>query len=382
MKDFLLRESVGDNLVPELAKIGFDESYRAKAANKYRYKNFKIYPLNPAQANILKQTALSVGADCATHRNVITGTIEESAVILGGSVSELRLISQKLKLQPFSLSKVADKIEEVLNADRNRKTKIVGVLNVTPDSFSDGGLYTDSDKACRHLVQMIEDGADMIDIGAESTRPQAEDVSVAIQIERLKPVLSFLEKENLKTKVSVDTRSSEVANFVLNMGVHFINDVSGFDYDAKMPEVIGRYGAGVMLQHSKGTPKEMQDNPTYDDVIGEIYDSLRDKTELAKSFGIEDIIVDPGIGFGKKREDNFEILDKIEEFYGLNYPVMAGVSRKSFLGVKADNNSLKDSLTLAVSYPLVKSGVDYLRVHNVKLHAELIKLVNYNCPLS
>ena len=382
MKDFLLREIVGDNLVPELAKIGFDESYRAKAANKYRYKNFKIYPLNPAQANILKQTALSVGADCATHRNVITGTIEESAVILGGSVSELRLISQKLKLQPFSLSKLADKIEELLNADRNRKTKIVGVLNVTPDSFSDGGLYTDSDKACRHLVQMIEDGADMIDIGAESTRPQAEDVSVAIQIERLKPVLSFLEKENLKTKVSVDTRSSEVANFVLNMGVHFINDVSGFDYDAKMPEVIGRYGAGVILQHSKGTPKEMQDNPTYDDVIGEIYDSLRDKTELAKSFGIEDIIVDPGIGFGKKREDNFEILDKIEEFYGLNYPVMAGVSRKSFLGVKADNNSLKDSLTLAVSYPLVKSGVDYLRVHNVKLHAELIKLVNYNCPLS
>ncbi len=382
MKDFLLREIVGDNLVPELAKIGFDESYRAKAANKYRYKNFKIYPLNPAQANILKQTALSVGADCATHRNVITGKIEESAAILGGSVSELRLISQKLKFQPFSLSKLADKIEELLNADRNRKTKIVGILNVTPDSFSDGGLYTDSDKACRHLVQMIEDGADMIDIGAESTRPQAEDVSVAIQIERLKPVLSFLEKENLKTKVSVDTRSSEVANFVLNMGVHFINDVSGFDYDAKMPEVIGRYGAGVILQHSKGTPKDMQDNPTYDDVIGEIYDSLRDKTELAKSFGIEDIIVDPGIGFGKKREDNFEILDKIEEFYGLNYPVMAGVSRKSFLGVKADDNSLKDSLTLAVSYPLVKSGVDYLRVHNVKLHAELIKLVNYNCPLS
>ena len=153
MKEFVLRE-ITEISVNELEKIGFDPSYRAKALNKYRYKNIKISPLTSAQANILKQTALSCGADCATHRNVITGDIEESAVILGGSISELRQIAQKLKYQPFSLSVLSEKIEGLLEDKPRSSTKITGILNITPDSFSDGGKYLDENSACKHLIEM------------------------------------------------------------------------------------------------------------------------------------------------------------------------------------------------------------------------------------
>ena len=221
---------------------------------------------------------------------------------------------------------------------------------------------------------MIEDGADLIDIGAESTRPGAEDVEPKIQIERLKPLLDKIQKENITFPMSIDTRSSEVARFALDYGIEIINDVSGLEYDPKMVDVAAEYGAGIIIQHSKGNPAVMQQNPVYDDVIEEIYSKLLKKVDFAHSKGIKNIIIDPGIGFGKTKKDNFEILDRIEEFYSLNCPVMVGVSRKSLLGVNGENNELKDSLSAVISYPLIKSGVDYLRVHNVKLHKQLISL--------
>lgn len=382
MKEFVLRE-ITEISVNELEKIGFDPSYRAKALNKYRYKNIKISPLTSAQANILKQTALSCGADCATHRNVITGDIEESAVILGGSISELRQIAQKLKYQPFSLSVLSEKIEGLLEDKPRSSTKITGILNITPDSFSDGGKYLDENSACKHLIEMIKDGADMIDIGAESTRPFSQGVSAKEQIKRLTPVLNFIEKENFSIPISVDTRSSEVADFVLNKGVQYINDISGFNFDSHLPKVVSKYGAGVILQHSKGTPENMQENPVYDDLMGEIYTKLQEKIQLAESFGIKNIIIDPGIGFGKSKEDNYEILNRIEELYFLGKPVMVGASRKSFLGLEKNTDDMvKDALTLAVSYPLFQKKVDFLRVHNVKLHKQLSGRVNYIYPYS
>ena len=267
MDKFSLRKIKTDNMEAELDSIGFDSSYVKLASEKYKFVNLKIYNLNSAQANILKQTALSLGTDCATNKNVIIHNIENSNVILGGSISQLKKISQKLKSQPFSLAALASKIEEALTEKERGRTKIVGILNVTPDSFSDGGLYLNPENACKHLVEMIRDGADMIDIGAESTRPYSVSVSDSEQIERLRPVLNFIQKEGVKIPISVDTRSAEVADFALNNGVDYINDVSGFDYDLKMSEVISKYNAGVILQHSKGTPENMQDNPSYNDVI-------------------------------------------------------------------------------------------------------------------
>lgn len=364
----MIKKLVSKDIEAELAKIGFDAAYRYKASDKYRYKLLKILGLSIAQANIIKQTALSCGSDCAVHREVITGKIEKSDAIIGGSISELKRISEKLKHQPFSLPILAAEILEELK-ETERKTKLVGIVNVTPDSFSDGGKYFDSKSACEHFFQLIEDGADMIDIGAESTKPFAEAVSDEIQIQRLEPVLK--EIKNADIPVSIDTRSSKVARFALEHGVKIINDVSGMEYDPMIADVAAEYNAGIIIQHSNG---RTENKPEYNDVVEEVYLNLLNKLEFAKSKGIENIILDVGIGFGKKREDNYMILNRIEEFFSLHNPLMVGVSRKSLLG--DFDNETKDALTLAVSYPLIQKGVDYLRVHNVKLHKQLLALAD------
>lgn len=374
MENFKLKELVTQDIEHELEKIGFDSSYIKKAADKYRYKTIKIFDLSIAQANILKQTALTFGADCAVNREILTAKKLKTDTILGGSYSQLIKIAEKLKQQPFAMKVLSKNILELL-INKPRTTKIVGILNVTPDSFSDGGLYTDIKSAQKHLISMINDGADVIDIGAESTRPYSEEVPAEEQIKRLTPILKFIKSENLKTLTSVDTRSSIVAEFALDNGVNIINDVSGFDYDSLMPKIISKYQAQVIIQHSQGLPNNMQNNPTYSDVVEEIYKSLQSKLHLATDAGIKNIILDVGIGFGKSQKDNFEILNRIEEFYSLNSPIMVGVSRKSLLGLSNSNdNTLKDSLTLAISYPLIQKEVDYLRVHNVKLHKMLCEL--------
>lgn len=374
MENFKLKELVTQDIEHELEKIGFDSSYIKKAADKYRYKTIKIFDLSIAQANILKQTALTFGADCAVNREILTAKKLTTDTILGGSYSQLIKIAEKLKQQPFAMKVLSKNILELL-INKPRTTKIVGILNVTPDSFSDGGLYTDIKSAQKHLISMINDGADVIDIGAESTRPYSEEVPAEEQIKRLTPILKFIKSENLKTLTSVDTRSSIVAEFALDNGVNIINDVSGFDYDSLMPKIISKYQAQVIIQHSQGLPNNMQNNPTYSDVVEEIYKSLQSKLHLATDAGIKNIILDVGIGFGKSQKDNFEILNRIEEFYSLNSPIMVGVSRKSLLGLSNSNdNTLKDSLTLAISYPLIQKEVDYLRVHNVKLHKMLYEL--------
>ncbi len=371
MQNFVLREVSSNDIENELNLIGFDSSYLKKAAEKFRYKNIKVYDLTPAQANILKQTALIYGADCAVNRNVITGQIEKSEAILCGSFSQLGKIAAKLKGQPFKLGLLADDIIEILHAKQS-KTKLVGILNITPDSFSDGGLYFDSDAAIRKLEELINDGADMVDIGAESTRPGAEKVSAEEQIRRLKGVFEYIEKSDLNVKISVDTRNSDVADFVLNHGADYINDVSGFEYDSKLAEVVAKYNAGIIIQHSKATPAE---TPSYENVADELFLALKEKVRIARDFGISNIIIDPGIGFGKSREDNFKILDNIKAFYSLQCPVMVGISRKRLLGAENNDNNLKDAFTLAYSYPLILAGVDYLRVHNVRLHKTFLNSI-------
>ena len=374
MNNFVFKEIKNKDLNKELDLIGFDKAYQLKFQDKMNYKNIKIFNLNLAQANILKQTALIFGADCAINRNVIIGNIEKSDVILCGSISQLRKISEKLISQPFKLKILAEQILDLLDNQTKNKTKLVGILNITPDSFSDGGLYLNKDLAIKHLLTLIEEGADIIDIGAESTRPYSTSVDTNTQIERLKPVLTFIQKENLKLEISVDTRDSNVADFALNNGVEIINDVSGFDFDNKMPDIIKKYDANIIIQHSKGDPSSMQNNPHYNNLIEDIFFNLKNKIELAEEKGIKNIVIDPGIGFGKTREHNLEILNRIEEFYSLKKPIMVGLSRKSFLG-NFDNNQDKDALSLALSYPLIKSGVDYLRVHNVKLHKNILNLI-------
>ena len=256
--------------------------------------------------------------------------------------------------------------------------KIVGILNLTTNSFSDGGEFYEFDKAVEHLNEMINDGAGVIDIGAESTKPYSEPVSDAEQLSKLVPLLEYIKENNIKIPVSIDTRSAKVAQKCLELGADIINDVSGFDYDEKMPEVIAEFNAKVIIQHSKGTPQNMQDKPVYENLMDEIYLGLKNKIDIAVSKGIKrgNIIVDPGIGFGKTREDNFEIIERIEELYSLGCPVMLGISRKSLLNMPDEDNFTKDIFTLALNAVAINKKVDYIRVHNVKLHRKFLDIFN------
>lgn len=380
MHDFVLREIKKTNIENELKKIGFDKSYTHKAKEKFEYKNIKIYSLKPAMANIIKQTSLSVGCDCATHREVITGKIENSDCILGGSVSQIKKVAEKLKFQPFGLKKLGEELEKLCpplaggpKSVISRRTQLVGILNLTPNSFSDGGMYNDFERAKEHLLELINDGADIVDIGAESTKPYSKAVPAKEQLEKLLPIIDFAKG---KIPLSIDTRSSEVAEECLNAGANIINDVSGFDYDEKMADIIAKYNVPVIIQHSKGMPENMQNSPVYADLMEEIFLNLRKKVDFARSKGIENIIIDPGIGFGKSREDNFEIIRRVEEFESLGCPIMLGISRKSLLNMQNSDNFDKDIYTTAINALAIERNVDYIRVHNVKMHKKLIDLMS------
>ncbi|MBO6180853.1 dihydropteroate synthase [bacterium] len=378
MHDFLVKKLSTNNLESELLNIGYDSSYAFKGKEKFEYLNFKIFGITSAQGNILKQLALSVGADCATHKLVITGQIEKSDCILGGNLSQLKTISQKLQLQPFGLKDLGQKLEEKICIKDFVKTKIMGILNVTPDSFSDGGQYFSTEDAIKHLNKLISDGADIIDIGAESTKPGAKEVSADEQLKRIIPVLNYINKNKIDIPISIDTRNSEVANVCAGLGASVINDVSGLEFDKNMADVVAKYGLKVVIQHSKGIPENMQKNTEYENLTDDIFKFLKNKIDYALSKGIlkENIIIDAGIGFGKTREQNFEILHRWKEFQSLDCPVMLGVSRKSLLDMPNSANEEKDLYTLALNSILINENIDYIRVHNVKIHKKLLEILN------
>lgn len=379
MHDFLIKEISNSDIEKELVQIGFDKTYTNKAKDKFEYKNFKIFDLNCAQANILKQTALTVGADCGTHREVITGKIEKSCVILGGSISQLQKIGQKLQFQPFGLKHLGEKLQSINKLKYPKQTQIMGVLNITTNSFSDGGDFLDFENAKKHLNQLIIDGADIIDIGAESTKPYSKPISSEEQLKRLVPILEYIKLKEIKTPISIDTRNAEVAQKCIDFGVSIINDVSGFDFDKKMADVIANNPQiKIILQHSQGTPETMQDAPHYENLMDEIFINLKTKIDFALSKGIkkENIIIDPGIGFGKTKAHNMEILKRWQELKTFGCPILIGLSRKSLLGMPEATNEEKDIYTLALDSVLITQKIDYIRVHNVKLHKTFQGMLN------
>ena len=389
MDIFKLKELKNTDLETELEAIGFDKSYRHKAMDKYRYKTIKIFDLTLPQANILKQTAISVGADCGLHREVLTSKVEKTDCILGGSFSQLKKITQKLHLQPFKLAQLAELIEKNLDFKLApltikqtvfdfKKPYIVGVINLTNNSFSDGGDFFEIENAKKHLLELIEDGADIIELGAESTKPFAAAISDEAQLEKLLPMLEFIKTQEIKTPISIDTRSAFVAKKCVESGADIINDVSGFDFDKEMAKTVAQLSVPVIIQHSKGTPENMQVNPNYENLMDEIFLDLKSKIESALEAGIkqENIIADAGIGFGKTTEHNFEIIKRIEELFSLNCSIMLGVSRKSLLNMNEESNEMKDIFTLALNAIVIDKKVNFIRVHNVKLHRKLIDLLN------
>ncbi|MEK6673112.1 MAG: dihydropteroate synthase [Nitrospirota bacterium] len=253
--------------------------------------------------------------------------------------------------------------------DFSNKTCIMGVLNVTPDSFSDGGLYYHRDVAVEHALRLADEGADIIDIGGESTRPGSEPVSLDEEIRRTIPVIEILAKK-VNIPISIDTYKPAVAERALGAGASIVNDISGLRSDPEMPKVVARYKVPVVIMHIKGKPKDMQVNPVYEALIPEIMDYLRGSIRLAVESGIKEdmIIIDPGIGFGKTFDHNLEILKNLNEFALLGKPLLAGPSRKAFIGKILGDLPASERFegTAAAVAIAVMNGANIIRVHDVK----------------
>ncbi len=257
------------------------------------------------------------------------------------------------------------------------KPFLMGILNVTPDSFSDGGKYINYENAVNHALEMIDEGADIIDIGGESTRPGSEPVTAEEELNRVIPVIREILNKRPDTLLSIDTYKSRVASTALEAGVKIVNDISGFSFEPEIAEVCKHYKATAILMHIRGTPKTMQNNTEYDEVISDIYDFLRIQTDFALQKGIENIIIDPGIGFGKSVKDNFKIIKRLKDFKSLGFPILIGVSRKSFIGKTLNLEINKRDLpTAAVEAVAVFSGARIIRTHNVKNGKQIIKLLS------
>ena len=265
------------------------------------------------------------------------------------------------------------------------KTLIMGILNVTPDSFSDGGKFNTIDKAVKHAIQMEKDGADIIDIGGESTRPGAKAVPLDVELNRVIPVIKKL-VDQVSVPLSIDTYKSEIAEKALDLGVSMVNDITALRGDKKLVDIVASYDVSVCLMHMKGNPHDMQINPEYDDIISEIKGFLKERAEYAIFNNVkkDNIIIDPGLGFGKRTgqgiEDNYEILNRLHEFKDLGYPILIGPSRKTFIGnIYGKTNPLpvdkrlEGSLEAAVI--AVSNGADIIRVHDVKETRKRIDLI-------
>ena len=254
---------------------------------------------------------------------------------------------------------------------------VMGILNITEDSFSDGGKYLKTTDAVRHALEILKKGADIIDIGGESTRPGSESIDVETEIERIVPVINGILKKKPGTLISIDTTKSKVAEFSLKAGAKIINDINAYKADPELINIVKKYNAAYVLMHMQGTPKDMQENPGYVDVVKEIYDFLFEKSKSIKKMGIKNLLIDPGIGFGKRVEDNFEILKRLEDFKSLGYPILIGVSRKSFISKTLDLDiNERDTASAIVEALAVRNGAKIIRTHNIENGVQICKLLN------
>ncbi len=351
----------------------------------------KATALDNNSATFLKQKMVSLGGNgtvCKDHDNQFN-------VILLGNLYQYHQLVRQISEQSKGLEKIVGMLQEHLIRLSNpvsfeldcgcrilhlsERTHIMGILNATPDSFYDGGRYFSHDRAVQRIYEMVSEGADLIDIGGESTRPGSDPVSIDEEIQRVIPIIEQV-KGKIPVPISIDTRKSEVAEAAIESGAHMVNDVSGLRFDLKMASVAANHHVPVVVMHMKGLPKDMQQNPEYTDLVGEIYNSLEQSIRIALENGIpkEKIIIDPGIGFGKKWDANFIILKRIKEFNSLGCPILVGVSRKSFIGkaldLKENERLMGTAATVAVSS---LKGVHLVRVHDVKEMVQIVHIVDY-----
>jgi len=263
-------------------------------------------------------------------------------------------------------------------AELGKRTLIMGILNITPDSFSDGGLYLEHERAIAHGLELIESGADIIDIGGESTRPGADPVPLEEELHRVIPVIEGIRKES-DVMISVDTYKAQVAEAALAAGAGMINDISALRFDEEMIDVLLKHDVPIVLMHMQGTPRTMQEDPQYNNVVSDIIEFLRERIAAATAAGIprERLIVDPGIGFGKLLQHNLEILRRLDELRALGRPILIGPSRKSFIG-QLTGASVEERLpgTIASLVLGIMKGADIIRVHDVREARQAVQVAD------
>jgi dihydropteroate synthase len=376
----------------EMEGIGVDIQGIKIMAPKLLYRVIKLENVDNRAAIIIKQEMLASGSDAALSRDAFDLSNKKGDVLLMGTIKHYQRLIKKLRMQPFVLPQIADEIENVLanfdtriaklrcrghELDMDKRTLIMGVLNITPDSFFNGGSFLNVNQAVKHAEDMVEQGADIIDIGGESTRPFSEPISQEEEWKRVNELIKIL-LERIDVPISIDTCKPEIAEKALALGVHMVNDVNGLRNE-EMAKVVAKYNVPIIIVHMKGTPKTMQKNPKYEDVVAEIIAFFRERIEYAEDNGIskENVIIDPGIGFGKTIEHNLEIIKRLKEFKTLGLPICMGTSRKSFIG-DILNLAVNDRLegTLAANAASIINGADIIRIHDVKEGYRAAKMID------
>jgi len=256
--------------------------------------------------------------------------------------------------------------------------KIMGIVNITSDSFSDGGLFLKTEDAVKHTLNLIDSGADIVDFGGESTRPNAEPVNMESELQAVIPVIKQVRRVNAQIPISIDTTKFEVAKAAIDAGADMVNDVSGLNADVRLAELVAEHNKSLVIMHMKGTPRSMQVNPQYHNVVEDIYSFFVSKVTIAREIGVKDIYIDVGIGFGKTVEHNIKLLKNLDYFSNLDCKMLLGISRKSFIGslLNIQNPKKRDVPTALIHALLLKSKIDVIRVHDVELHNRLRLLYN------
>ncbi len=372
-----------------MRKIGVSEDGISIMAKKGNFIVLRMENLPLKGALLLKQEALAAGMECALPWCTAALKCESTDAILFGTLRQFEILIEKMRKQPFKGREMSEEMKEVIENYGKREfvigareykikippVKIMGILNVTPDSFSDGGKYLSVERAVERAKEMVKEGADIIDIGGESSRPFSEPVSEDEEMKRVLPVIEELQE--LKVPISIDTYKPRVAEEALKRGVSMVNDIYGLRKEG-MAEIVRDYDAAVVIMHMKGEPKNMQLNPNYADTIGEIAKFLRERIEFALKKGIEEdkIIIDPGIGFGKRVEDNLRILKYLDSFKSLGFPILVGASRKSYMGKLLDL-PVEERLESTIASNVIDSlkGASIIRVHDVKENFRAIRML-------
>ncbi len=358
-----------------LKDLGVDGGGVSILDSKMQHHIIYIRELHVGGANILKQDALSIGADLAVPRGTVIALTSYVDCILIATQKQLETLSRKELAQPFGLKVLAQELKQISKIKKPRHVEIMGVVNANDDSFFSASRFQGSE-AIKVIERMITDGASIIDIGGVSSRPNSLKVSASDELSRVKPIIDTIAKEKLyeKAKFSIDSYSPEVIAYALKNGFNIVNDITGLQNDA-VCKLCAQYDATAVIMHMQGTPQTMQANPEYENVLSDVYSFFQERIAKADSFGIKDVILDVGIGFGKTLEHNLLLMKHLENFLRLNKPILVGASRKSMID-KIYPASVEERLagTLTLHLESVKNGATILRVHDVKEHVQAMKI--------